>query len=328
MDKLVPVSEVREAARRIAPHINRTPLIHARELSEQLGFPLYLKAEPLQRTGAFKIRGALNRALTLTSEQKSRGLVTASSGNHALGVSLAGEMNSIPVTVVMPKVAPRAKVHGCRARGATVILTGTSYDHAYAHARIVAEETGMTYLQSFDDHMIMAGQGTIALEILEDLPTVGTVVGPIGGGGLLSGLISVFKEEGRHPVQVVGVQSTGAPSMVSAVRKGTLEALDSVSTVADGIAVGRPGDLSYQIISWGADQLLAVDDENILAAMGLLLIREHLLGEPAATAGLAALLEGAVKTGDGPVVCVITGGNTTPDMVTRALSSAREQWDL
>lgn len=322
MRELVPLAQIKQAQQRLAPHINATPLVYARALSERLGCDVFLKAENLQRTGAFKIRGALNKVMSLNPQERQAGLITASSGNHALGVALAGMMLEAPVTVVMPETAPTAKVEGCRAWGATVVLAGRNYDEAFARAKTDSAGSDMTYLQSFDDHAIMAGQGTIALEILRDLPEVGTVIGPIGGGGLLSGMISALKAPGASPVAVIGVEAAGAASMLASKRRGQPSSLERVETLADGIAVGRPGDLSYSIISWGADRLVAVDDEEILRAMGLLLLQEHLVVEPAGAAGLAALLAGSVgDLGPGPVVLVLTGGNTNSAMIRRALAA-------
>lgn len=311
---------VQEAAARIAPYIRRTPLVYATGLSEDLGIDVYLKLENHQRTGAFKIRGALNAVLSLSPEEMGRGLVAASSGNHALGLSLAGHITGAPVTVVMPRTAPRSKVEGCRRWGAQVVLEGENYDHALTRAEELAQE-GMTYVQSFDNPMIMAGQGTIALEIMEDLPQVHQVVGPVGGGGLLSGVISFLKHaEGPGPVRVTGVQSRGASAMVESVKRGQWTALDKIRTLADGIAVGRPGKLSYEVISRGVDQMVAVEDELILTAMGRIILLEHTVAEPAAAAPVAALMARMVEETDrGPVVCIVTGGNTNEEMICRAL---------
>lgn len=315
--------EVREAAARIASEIRRTPLIYAGSLSEEMGIDVYLKLENHQRTGAFKLRGALNCVLSLSEEERQRGLVAASSGNHALGLSLAGKITGAPVTVVMPETAPASKIDGCRKWSAQVVLEGQNYDGALARAEELAQERGLTYVQSFDNAMIMAGQGTVALEIAEDLPEVRHIVAPVGGGGLLSGVISYIKHpQGPGPIRVTGVQSQGAPAMVEAVRRGEWLSLDKIRTLADGIAVGRPGRLSYQVISQGVDEMVAVEDRLILLAMGKILLQEHTLAEPAAAAPVAALINGLIHhPGDGPLVCIVTGGNTNSEMICRALGT-------
>ncbi|MDP2872362.1 MAG: pyridoxal-phosphate dependent enzyme [Bacillota bacterium] len=304
---------------------------------------LYLKAENLQLTHAFKFRGAYNRVAQLSAAERSRGLVAASSGNHALGLSLAGALLGASVTVVMPEGAPIVKELGCRAYGAQVIRHGQVYDDALARATAMAAAEGMVYVPSFDDPQVAAGQATVAWEILEDLPDVDVIVAPIGGGGLLSGLAGLVKtmpQEAvaahfparRRPlsdIHIVGVQAAGAASMIESVRAGRVVALPSISTIADGIAVRKPGRWTYEVISSLVDDYITVSDDEILQALARTLLKEKLLIEPAGAAAVAAVLCNragdrvdlpAVLAGGGRVVCVLSGGNVEPKVLGQALA--------
>jgi threonine dehydratase len=329
-------SDVLDARARLKTVARRTPLLAASDLVQ--GRTLYLKAENLQRTHAFKFRGAYNRTSLLGNDERARGLVTASSGNHALGLSLAGAILGAQVTVVMPESAPAVKEQGCRACGATVIRHGGAYDDALRHARALEQQRGMTYVPSFDDPLVAAGQATVAWEVVEDLPDVDLIVAPVGGGGLLSGVAGFVKgilpDQAREAfplrrkplrrILVVGVQAEGAASMVASVRAGRVTALSSVDTVADGIAVRTPGLWTYEAISAFADDLVTVSDREMMSTMAALLLREKLLVEPAGAAAVAAVIHGkagervdlgAMLSAGAKIACVLSGGNVEPGLL-------------
>jgi len=335
--------DVEQARRRLQAVARRTPLLEAADLP---GLPrgrrIYLKAENLQLTHAFKFRGAYNRTSLLAPEERARGLVTASSGNHALGLSLAGSILGVRVTVVMPEGAPPVKEQGCRSYGATVIRHGRVYDDALCYAQALARSRGLVYVASFDDPLVAAGQATVAWEIVEDLPDVDVIVAPVGGGGLLSGIAGFLKtapadlarrafptrSQPLSDILVVGVQAEGAASMAASVRAGRIVELATVDTVADGIAVRVPGRWTYEVVSALADDLTTVSDHELLIAMARLLLREKLVVEPAGAAAAAAVLSGragaAVRLPEllasgAKIACVVSGGNAEPSMVRRAL---------
>ncbi|MDI6894861.1 MAG: threonine/serine dehydratase [Bacillota bacterium] len=344
---MVTLDEVREARDRIRGEVVRTPLVSPEALEKRLGMPVALKLENFQRTGAFKFRGALNCVLRLVATRGAPGLhlVTASSGNHALGMSLAGRLAGVPVTVVMPEGAPLVKQEKARAYGARVILHGEAYDDAQVCARRLADQAGAVYIPSFNHPDIMAGQGTVALEILEDLPAPGTMVFPIGGGGLAAGMAVVLRVLSPRTV-LVGVQAEGAASTKVSLERGEPVELESVHTVADGIAVRRPGDLTFAVVRELVDRVVTVSDEEILAAMRLLVTEASLVPEPAGVAAVAALLAGRIgpasradragragrraadaperaaaapEAPGGPVVAVVTGGNVDVGLLRRVL---------
>ncbi len=335
-----------EARNRLQGVARRTPLLRAQDITG--GPALYLKAECFQRTHAFKFRGAYNRSRLLPEENLRRGLVTASSGNHALGLSLAGSIIGAAVTVVMPLGAPKVKEAGCRRYGAEVVRFGEAYDDAVSYAKELAAEKGFTYVQSFDDPLVAAGQATVAWEILEDLPDVETIVAPIGGGGLLSGLLGFVKllpqEEAarlfparRRPlaeINVIGVQAEGAASTIRSIEAGRRLELPAIATIADGIAVRQPGEWTYEFISRHADGFLTVTDEAMLAALGDLATKEKLVAEPAGAAAVAAVLGGGrtrhVDLGEAlhegrAIACVISGGNVEPELLSRCVAISAER---
>lgn len=320
-----------EARKRIRREAVRTPLASPESLARRTGWRLSLKLESFQRTGAFKFRGALNCTVKLLSKpaspetkpppgQSAGRLVTASSGNHALGMSLAGKITGARVTVVMPEGAPLVKQEKARDYGAEVILHGQHYDDAQVYARRLAEERGATYIPSFNHPDIMAGQGTIALELIEDLPDVDAVVFPIGGGGLAAGLAVVLKTLLPRTV-LVGVQADGAASMKLSLARGTPVELPSLHTVADGIAVRRPGDLTFEVVKDLVDEVVTVSDAEIEEAMTVLAHEASLVVEPAGAAGVAALISGKVAIGQGScVAAVVTGGNVDAALLQRVLA--------
>ena len=287
--------------------IKKTPLIYSPTFSSFTNSEIYLKAEFRQKTGSFKIRGAYYKIKSLTQEEKKYGVVAASAGNHAQGVAFASSLEKIPCTIVMPKNASPAKVAATRGYGANVILQGQNYDESYSKAKEIAKETGATIIQAFDDPQIIAAQGVIGLEILEDLPDVDEVYVPIGGGGLAAGTVIAIKEKNPN-VRVVGVQSKSFPSMYESVKQNVRTAVGGGSTIADGISVRIPGELTFEIIKNLIDEIVLVDDNEITKAMFLLMERMKFVVEPAGAVGLAYLISKKPSPGK-KVVVILAGGN-------------------
>jgi len=287
--------------------IRKTPLIHSPTFSSFTNSEIYFKAEFRQKTGSFKIRGAYYKIKSLTQEEKKHGVVAASAGNHAQGVAFASSLEKIPCTIVMPKNASPAKVAATRGYGANVILQGMNYDESYSKAKEIAKETGATIIQAFDDPQIIAAQGVIGLEILEDLPDVDEVYVPIGGGGLAAGTVIAIKEKNPN-VKVVGVQSKSFPSMYESVKQNVRTAVGGESTIADGISVKMPGELTFEIIKNLIDEIVLVDDNEITKAMFLLMERMKFVVEPAGAVGLAYLISKKPSPGK-KVVVILAGGN-------------------
>ncbi len=287
--------------------IKKTPLIHSPTFSEITESEVYLKAEFRQRTGSFKIRGAYFKIKSLSDEEKKHGVVAASAGNHAQGMAFASSLEKISCTIVMPKNASPAKVAATRGYGANVILEGTNYDESSAKAKEIAKETGATMIHAFDDPQIIAANGVIGLEILDDLPDVDEIYLPIGGGGLAAGILIAIKEKNPN-VKVVGVQSKSFPSMYESLKKGSLTASGGARTIADGISVKIPGQLTFDIISKLIDEIVLVDDTEITKAMFLLMERMKFVVEPAGAASLAYLISKKPAPGK-KVVAILAGGN-------------------
>lgn len=307
------LADVQEAAQRIAPHIRHTPLQPSPDLSALAGCTLLLKLENLQRTGAFKIRGALNKLLTMDPAVASRGVLTASAGNHGQGVALAARLLGYPATIVLPMGVSLAKLEAIERQGAQTVLSGNAYDEAARTAHALADEHGMTYVHAFDDPHVIAGQGTIALEMLADAPDLDTLVVPVGGGGLLAGIATAARAL-KPSLVIIGVQAAGAPACVDSFRCGERRTVP-VSTIADGIAVAQPGARTFPIIQTLVDAMVAVDDEAMARAMVLLLEREKLLSEAAGAAGLAAALGGLLPKASRHVGVLISGGNVDPNLL-------------
>lgn len=293
----------------MAVSLHRTPLVRSRMLSDRLGVPVYLKCENLQKTGSFKVRGALNRLLRLTDEERGRGVVTISAGNHAQAVAWAGRAAGVHAVVVMPEHASAAKVEASRGYGAEVVLHGDARA-AFARAFALAKERGLRFVHPFDDEEVVAGHGSCALEIMEDLPDVGTIVVPVGGGGLVSGIAAAVAAV-RPGVAVWGVEPEGADAMRRSLAAGEAVHLERVDTIADGLAAPMAGVLNHALVAAHARGVVTVTDEAILTAARTLLERTKLLAEPAGAAGLAALLDGKIPLdpGGAPVAIVISGGN-------------------
>ncbi len=297
--------------------ISVTPLLHSRVLSELAGGPVYLKCENLQRTGSFKIRGAYLRIARLTEAERARGVVAASAGNHAQGVALAAALLGAQATVVMPERAPLPKVEATRAYGASVILQGSSVEDALKEALQFAERTGAVFIHPFDHADIVAGQGTVGLEIIEQYPGVRTIAIPVGGGGFAAG-VTVAVHSLDPDVRVVGVQAEAVPGLVASFAAGQPVQVIGTPTMADGIAVQRPGDIPFAILSSGLDRVVAVSEAAL--ARGLLLCLElaKQVVEPSGAAGVAALLEDP-GTFEPPVVVVLSGGNIDPLLLSKLL---------
>ncbi|MDA8720742.1 threonine ammonia-lyase [Nitrosopumilus sp.] len=288
--------------------IRKTPLIHSPTFSNLTNSEIYLKEEFRQKTGSFKIRGAYYKIKSLTDEEKKHGVVAASAGNHAQGVALASSLENISCTIVMPKNASPAKVAATRGYGANVILEGINYDESYCKAKEIAKQTGATIVQAFDDPQIIAAQGVIGLEILEDLPDVEEIYLPIGGGGLAAGTVIAIKEKNPN-IKVIGVQSKSFPSMYESVKQNTRTLTGGGDrTIADGISVKMPGEITFDIIKNLIDEIVLVDDDEITKAMFLLMERMKFVVEPAGAVGLAYLISKKPSPGK-KVVAVLAGGN-------------------
>jgi threonine dehydratase len=287
--------------------IKKTPLIHSPTFSDLTNSDIYLKAEFRQRTGSFKIRGAYFKIKLLSDDEKKHGVVAASAGNHAQGVAFASSLEKIPCTIVMPKNASPAKVAATRGYGAKVVLEGINYDESSSKAKEISKQTGATMIHAFDDPQVIAAQGVIGLEILEQLPDVDEVYLPIGGGGLAAGTLIAIKEKNPN-IKIVGVQSKSFPSMYESVKRGSLIESGGGKTIADGISVKMPGKLTFDIIKELIDEIVLVDDTEITKAMFLLMERMKFVVEPAGAASLAYLISKKPSPGK-KVVAVLAGGN-------------------
>ncbi|MBI1662889.1 MAG: threonine ammonia-lyase [Nitrosopumilus sp.] len=299
--------EIKKADSMRGDEIKKTPLIHSPTFSELTKSEVYLKAEFRQKTGSFKIRGAYYKIKLLSEDEKKHGVVAASAGNHAQGVALASALEEISCTIVMPKNASPAKVAATKGYGATVILEGVNYDESSAKAKEISKETGATMIHAFDDPQIIAAQGVIGLEILDDLPDVEEIYLPIGGGGLAAGTLIAIKEKNPN-IKVIGVQSESFPSMYESVKQGSLTASGGDRTIADGISVKVPGQLTFNVINELIDEVVLVDDTEITKAMFLLMERMKFVVEPAGAVSLAYLISKKPAPGK-KVVAVLAGGN-------------------
>ena len=314
----VSLEDVRRARNAIAHLALRTPVFPARSLGQMAGCELLLKAENLQRAGSFKVRGAANKIAALNPDQKARGVIAASAGNHAQGVALAAANLGIPCTIVMPTSASIPKVEATRGYGATVLLQGDDFDQAQRYARRVMRENDMTFIHAFDDPAIVAGQGTIGLEILDQAENLDTVVVPVGGAGLISGIGLAIKET-VPGIRVIGVQAEAATAVVDSYKANRRISVKGQATVADGIVVGMPGRTTLPLVSRYVDDMVTVEEEEITQAMMLLLERGKLLVEGAGAVGLAAVLGGRIQVAGKRVAIVLSGGNVDPHLIARVL---------
>ena len=314
------LADIQRARELIGDAIVRTPLVPALALRDRVAAPLFLKLESLQRTGSFKDRGALNRLLALSAEERARGVVTASAGNHAQAVAYHGARLGIPVQVVMPEHTPLIKVSNTQRFGADVRFHGTTLDEAITEARRLEREESRILVHAFDDDLVIAGQGTIGLELLEQRPDVTAVVVPIGGGGLISGIALAIKEQ-RPSVKIFGVEAAAAPSALASRNAGSIVKLESADTLADGIAVKRVGERTFPLIERYVDDIVSVDESEIAMAIHLLLEHEKVLAEGAGAVPLAALVAGKLPIAEDDVaVMVLSGGNIDVNMVERIIA--------
>lgn len=308
------LSDFEEVRARIAQHIKHTPLLSSRQLSERTGFEVRLKAEMFQRVGSYKIRGPLNKFALMPEEQKKRGVVCSSAGNHAQGVALAAKIHGIRAVVCMATNATPSKIAATRGYGAEVVLQGTIWDEANEKAKELVRTQGLTYVHPFDDEQLIAGQGTLGLEIVQDWPEVDAVIVPIGGGGLISGVSMAVK--GFNPkIKVIGVESSDGPAMKKSIEAGHLETIDC-KTIIDGLRVRRVGEINFSVVQRYVDDIVALPDRDIFDAMIWVMERCKLVVEGAAAAPVAALLHSLVKLPAGSrVAVVLSGGNVNLDQL-------------
>jgi threonine dehydratase len=305
-----------DAARaRVSAHAYHTPLLTSRLLSERTGFDIRLKAEIFQRTGSYKIRGPLNKLPQLTDDQRRRGVICSSAGNHAQGVALAAKIHGVRAVVVMAENATPSKIAATREYGAEVVLHGLIWDEANEKMKQLASEQGFTVIHPFDDLQLITGQGTLGLEIHDDFPEVDVVIVPIGGGGLISGVSMALKA--RNPkIRVIGVESSDGPAMKRSIEAGQVITLDEIQCIIDGLRVKRVGENNFRIVRDYVDEIVTLPDAEIFEGMLWIMSRAKLVVEGAAAAPVAALLAGLVKAPAGSkVVCVLSGGNVNLDQL-------------
>lgn len=304
----IELKDFERAAERLSPILHHTELEMSSTFSRMTGGKIYLKCENRQKTGSFKIRGASNKLAVMAERGEKCPVVASSAGNHAQGVAYAASQFGIPATIVMPKAAPIAKIQATAGYGANVVLHGSCYDDAYAHAMELCEAQGAAFLHPYNDPDVIAGQGTLGLEILSDLPYVDVIITPAGGGGLLAGVAAAVKQINPR-VKVYGVQAEGADAIARSFAEKKLVTTDYSSTIADGIAVKAPGDLTVELINRYADGVVTVSDSEIANAILLLMERCKQIVEPAGATPLAAVLSGKLDVKDKRVVCLLSGGN-------------------
>jgi threonine dehydratase len=306
------LKDFEEVRARIAPHIKHTPLLTSRQLNALTGFDVRLKAEMFQRVGSYKIRGPLNKFALMPEDQKRRGVVCSSAGNHAQGVALAASIHGIRAVVCMATNATPAKIAATKGYGAEVVLHGTIWDEANEKAKELVRTQGLTYVHPFDDEQLIAGQGTLGLEVIQDWPTLDAIVVPIGGGGLISGVAMAAKSH-NPKIRVIGVESSDGPAMQRSVAAGRLETIDC-RTIIDGLRVRRVGEINFSVVQRYVDEIVTLPDRDIFDAVIWVMERCKLVVEGAAAAPVGALLHGLVKMPPGSqVVAVLSGGNVNLD---------------
>ena len=315
--KTITLDNVYKASYVLKNVVRQTDVLYAPKL--KAGTELYLKTENLQTTGSFKIRGAYYKMSQLTEEERARGVVACSAGNHAQGVALAAQKNGMKAVICLPDGAPISKVEATRSYGADICLVEGVYDDAYQKALQLRDECGYTFIHPFDDPDVIAGQGTIALELFEQVPDMDAVIVPIGGGGLISGIAFTLKSL-NPKIKVYGVQSSGAPSMLNSIHDSHIEALDSVFTIADGIAVKKPGSLTYDICSRYVDEIVTVTDDEISAAILTLMEQHKLVTEGAGAVSVAAAMFNKVDLAGKKTFCLLSGGNIDVTILSRVIT--------
>ena len=313
---MLTLDNVYRASHALKGVIRNTDVIYAPKLRSDA--EIYLKTENLQITGSFKVRGSYYKMSRLTEEEKARGVIACSAGNHAQGVALSAQKNGIKSVICLPDGAPISKVEATKSYGAEVCLVEGVYDDAYRRALELRDEKGYTFIHPFNDEDVIAGQGTIALEVIEQLPDLDAIVVPVGGGGLISGIAYTVKTLCPN-VKVYGVQAAGAPSMANSVRNGKIEELPSVSTIADGIAVKTPGTLTYEMCQKYVDEIVTVTDDEISAAILTLMEQQKLVTEGAGAAAVAAVMFNKVDVKGKKTVCVLSGGNIDVTILSRVI---------
>jgi threonine dehydratase len=313
-------SSVEAAARDLAAYLAPTPLQYSRAFTDKARCYVHIKIESIQPIRAFKVRGALTKVMRLHPEERSAGVITASAGNHGQGVAYAAGVFKIPATVYVPETANQLKVEAIRRLGAQVVPAGRNYNDAYLEALRQREQSGATFVHAFDDPDVIAGQGSIAVELLRDLEDVDTVLVPIGGGGLIGG-ISLYLKEKRPRVKVIGAEPAGADGMRRSLEAGRIVTLDRVNTIADGLAASAPGKLTFELAKRYVDEVVLVQEDEMLRAIRLMFEWEHLLAEPAGAAALAALLYHYSAGPNEKVVVLLSGANVTDEVMIRALKS-------
>lgn len=309
---MIPLERIQEARALLTKIVHKTPLVYSNTLSEWVSYPVYLKCENFQKTGSFKVRGAYFKIFQLSEEEKKRGIIACSAGNHAQGVAYASSKLGIDSIIVMPEFASISKMEATKGYGSKVILYGKTFDEAQGKALEIARETGRIFISPYDDPEIIAGQGTIALEILEQLPEVDVIVVPVGGGGLISGIASAVKSI-NHKIKVIGVQTKAVPSVYNAISKGKIEEI-TCETIADGIAVKNPGKITLEIISKLVDDIVLVDEEEIAGAILFLIERCKMIVEGAGAVSVSSILYGKIPL-KGNVVAILSGGNIDVNLI-------------
>lgn len=317
MSKTLTLDNVYKAKYALKGIARKTDVLYAPKLKPS--YELYLKTENLQVTGSFKVRGAYFKMSQLTDEEKVKGVVACSAGNHAQGVALAAQKNGIKAVICLPDGAPISKVEATKSYGAEICLVDGVYDDAYQKALSLRDEKGFTFIHPFDDPDVIAGQGTIALEIVDQVPDMDAVIVPIGGGGLISGIAYTLKSLNPN-IKVYGVQASGAPSMLNSIHDSHIESLESVFTIADGIAVKKPGSLTYELCSKYVDEIVTVTDDEISAAILALMEQHKLVTEGAGAVAVAAAMFGKVELKDKKTVCLLSGGNIDVTILSRVIA--------
>lgn len=314
----VPVTfaDIWQANQYLFPLIEHTPLVYSRDLSALTGAKIHLKFEQMQRGGSFKVRGATYKMSRLSEEQRKAGVITASAGNHAQGVAIAAASYGIPCTIVVPENASLTKVTATQSYGAKVVLAGATYDDAVQHCVEMQKELGATYIPAFDDIDVVTGQGTLGLEMLNEVPSADAIVVPIGGGGLIAG-IAIAARAMKPSIKIIGVEADGAASMRASIRAGKLTTLPALATIADGIAIKQPGKVTFPIIQHLVDDIILVTDEQIIHAALFLMEKHKILVEGAGASAVAALMSGTLQLPGKEVLIPLTGGNIDTNLLGR-----------
>lgn len=317
---MVTPEDIEQAAVDLLAFLRPTPLQASPAFTDKTRCHVYLKVETIQPIRTFKVRGALNKLAHMSAEQRTAGVITASAGNHGLGVAYAAATFHAPATVYVPKTANQFKIEAIRRLGAKVVAAGRNYHGAFLQATEAQQESGATFVHAYDDPRVIAGQGTIAAELVHDLDDFDTVLVPVGGGGLISG-IALYLKAKRPRTRIIGVEPAGADAMRRSLEAGSIVSLDRVDTIADGLAASTPGKLTFDIVSRCVDEIVIVQEEEMLRAIRLLFEWEHLLAEPAGAAALAALLYHHRPAPNEKVVVILSGANVTDEVLLRALKS-------